>query len=413
MSEQFIAAQKVLEALEKAGYEAYLVGGCVRDSLLNKEPADYDVTTNALPGEVQKIFPRTVPTGLQHGTVSVIQNKTVVEVTTFRVDGTYEDCRRPRDVKFVSNLKDDLMRRDFTINALAMDRDGNVIDYVDGRIDLKRGLIRTVGKAEERFKEDALRMMRACRFAAQLSFQIEESTKVAINTCKCFANHLAVERIVAEFTRIWKTNQPSKGLIPLVETGLLGELPPFYETSITPNIQQREWENLDRFETHLEKWVYFFYLVFRDNENHKQVCKANIIDVLPKFKFSNSEKKTIFNMINLIASWNPNIKEKEGKLLLLKHHFKRVQLAEKLWRIISWRESSLPLEKWWTEMPVHHFSELAINGNDLLRVTERTPGPWIRETLQYLFYQVAFGHIKNQKQVLEKEGGKYGAGITP
>jgi tRNA nucleotidyltransferase (CCA-adding enzyme) len=412
MSEQLVAAQKVLEALEQAGYEAYLVGGCVRDSLLHIEPADYDITTNALPREVQKVFPRNIPTGLQHGTVSVIQNNTIIEVTTFRVDGSYEDHRRPDEVSFVSNLKDDLMRRDFTINALAMDRKGKVIDYVNGRVDLKTGRIRTVGKAEERFEEDALRMLRACRFASQLLFQIDESTQTAIHTCKTFANQLAVERIVLEFTKIWKTKLPSKGLIPLLETGLFAELPPFRHLSISTNIDHQEWMNLDRLETKLERWVYFLYLISRNNKNRKQVCKTNIINILPKFKFSNSEKRAISSLITLVSDWNPVISEKKGKLLLLEHHISCVRLAEKLWQLISKKQECLPLEKWWREMPIHEFSELAINGNDLLRVTGKAPGPWLKETLQYLYHQVAFGYIQNKRQDLEKEGGNHGAGIT-
>lgn len=412
MNEQFIAAQKVLETLENAGYEAYLVGGCVRDSLLGIKPADYDITTNALPSEVQKVFPRTIPTGLQHGTVSVIQNKTVIEVTTFRVEGTYGDHRRPEEVEFVSRLQDDLMRRDFTINALAMDRNGKVIDFTNGRRDLETGWIRTVGKAEKRFEEDALRMLRACRFAAQLTFQIDEETQNAIKTCKSFAIHLAVERIVAEFKKIWKTEYPSLGLIPLVETALIAELPPFHRLSLSVKINGQEWGNLDQLETPLAKWAYFLHLVFRSDDNPKQVCRTNIINLLPKFKLSNPEKKALANITNLIADWNPNILVEEGKLLLLKHHIDVVCTAEKLWQLISDDGTTLPLEKWWKEMPIHQFSELAINGNDLLRVTGRPAGPWLKETLQYLYHQVALGYIRNKRQVLEKEGGNYGAGIT-
>jgi tRNA nucleotidyltransferase (CCA-adding enzyme) len=411
MNEQFLAAQKVIVALKHAGYEAYLVGGCVRDHLLGKEPADYDITTNAFPWEVQKIFPRNIPTGLKHGTISVIQDQSVLEVTTFRVEGNYEDHRRPGKVKFVSSLRDDLMRRDFTINAMAMDVNGDVIDYADGRTDLDTGWIRTVGKAGDRFAEDALRMVRACRFAAQLSFTIEEKTKEAIRDCKVYANHIAVERMVAEFTKIWSSKYPSKGLMPLIETGLLAELPPFCNVSIAPNVCSQEWGNLDHLANQIEKWVYFLYLVFR-NDNRRQVCNTNIIALLPKFKFSNTKKKAIASLTSLVADWNPDISIKTGKLMLLKHPMERVQSAEKLWNLISQKQTSLPWEKWWKDMPIHHFPELAINGNDLLQVTGKKPGPWLKETLQYLFQQVAFGSIRNEKRDLEKEGRNYGTGIT-
>jgi tRNA nucleotidyltransferase (CCA-adding enzyme) len=412
MNEQFAAAKKVLQSLEDAGYEAFLVGGCVRDNLLGKEPADYDITTNALPNEIIKVFPRTIPTGIKHGTISVIQNKTVIEVTTYRVEGNYEDHRRPNEVQFVSQLKDDLMRRDFTINAMAMNRKGNVIDYVNGRDDLRTGIIRTVGKAENRFEEDALRMLRACRFASQLSFSIDESTMKAIQKCKSYANHLAVERIVAEFEKIWRSSQPSNGLRPLLSTNLILDLPPFHFQTIEPNITEVEWNNLDVFSTSLERWVYFLYLIFRRSKNHQQVCRKDLISILPKFKFSNHDKRAIASIVILIDEWDITITEEQGKLLLLKYQLNTVLVAEQIWEKITKRKSNLPLQKWWEQMPIHQLSELAINGNDLLRVTGKAAGPWLKKTLQYLYHQVVFGHLPNVTEVLEKEGGEYGAGLT-
>ncbi|WP_051271165.1 CCA tRNA nucleotidyltransferase [Shimazuella kribbensis] len=413
MNEQLYAAKKVLKKLERAGYEAYLVGGCVRDKLLRKEPADYDITTNALPSKVQSLFSHTIPTGLQHGTVTVVYNKQVMEVTTYRIEGSYVDHRRPDEVQFVSQLKDDLMRRDFTINALAMDHQSKVYDFVNGQKDLELGWIRTVGKAEERFAEDALRMLRACRFAAQLSFQIDATTLQAIEKCKSYANHLAVERVVVEFSKIWKAKHSSKGLIPLVQTYLVKELPPFYNTIRDTNITDQEWGVLDKLKSSEEKWIYFLYLVFRENDISKQVCFANISQVIPKFKFSNTEKGELLNLLFLISTWDTDITIERGKLLLLHYHIDMVQKAQRLWQYITRKQNvSLPFDSWWKQMPIHHFSELAINGNDLLRVTGKPAGPWLKETLQYLYQQVAFGYIQNIKVVLEKEGGNYGAGLT-
>ena len=161
----------ILESLQKAGYEAYVVGGCVRDALLGREPHDWDITTSALPTEVKNVFPRTVDTGLQHGTVTVLCGGTGYEVTTFRVDGVYEDGRHPKEVTFTPSLKEDLRRRDFTINAMAYNNASGLVDLFGGQQDLENGVVRAVGDPVQRFTEDALRIMRAIRFSAQLGYE--------------------------------------------------------------------------------------------------------------------------------------------------------------------------------------------------------------------------------------------------
>ena len=161
---------EVLDTLQRAGFEAWYVGGCVRDTLLGRPIHDWDVTTSALPEQVLALFPRTVPTGLQHGTVTVLSDSGPVEVTTYRADGDYHDGRHPDGVRFVRSLREDTARRDFTVNAMAMDQRGNIRDFYGGRADLAAGILRCVGAPERRFREDALRMLRACRFAAQLGF---------------------------------------------------------------------------------------------------------------------------------------------------------------------------------------------------------------------------------------------------
>ena len=171
------------EKLCEHGYEAYLVGGCVRDMLLGREPGDWDITTSAKPEEVKAVFRRTVDTGIKHGTVTVMMGKEGYEVTTFRIDGDYTDGRHPDSVTFTPDLIEDLKRRDFTINAMAYNRDRGLVDAFGGRKDLEDGVIRCVGAAEERFTEDALRILRAIRFSAQLGFEIEEHTENAIKNC--------------------------------------------------------------------------------------------------------------------------------------------------------------------------------------------------------------------------------------
>ncbi len=193
----------VMSLLEQSGFEAYAVGGCVRDSLLGRTPYDWDVCTSACPEETLAVFSdfRTIPTGIKHGTVTVIADSPV-EITTFRIDGEYLDNRRPSEVLFTRTLADDLCRRDFTVNAMAADKNGNVTDLYGGKEDLQRKIIRCVGCAEKRFDEDALRIMRALRFAATLGFELEESTAKAVHAQKELLKNIAIERIRVETDKL-------------------------------------------------------------------------------------------------------------------------------------------------------------------------------------------------------------------
>ncbi len=202
------AVAEVLDVLERSGEEAYIVGGCVRDSIMGKEPKDWDITTSALPEKIKSLFPRTVDTGIKHGTVTVLRQKEAIEVTTFRVDGKYEDHRRPKEVSFTKSLQEDVARRDFTVNAMAYSPQLGLIDYFGGQEDLQRGLIRCVGKAEERFEEDALRMMRAIRFAAVLHFEIEMETAEAIGRKQSLLRAVSQERIRVEFVKTLASDYP-------------------------------------------------------------------------------------------------------------------------------------------------------------------------------------------------------------
>ena len=198
----------IINTLEAAGYEAYAVGGCVRDSLLNREPDDWDITTSARPQQVKDVFPRTIDTGIQHGTVTVMMGKEGFEVTTYRIDGEYEDSRHPKEVIFTANLIEDLKRRDFTINAFAYNHRSGIVDAFDGMTDLKNGIIRCVGEAKERFTEDALRMMRAVRFSAQLGYDIEEKTKEAIVELAPNLKNISAERIQVELVKLLQSPHP-------------------------------------------------------------------------------------------------------------------------------------------------------------------------------------------------------------
>ncbi len=201
-------AQEILEKLNAHGYEAYIVGGCVRDSLLEKEPEDWDITTSAKPEEVKSVFGRTIDTGIQHGTVTIMRGKTGYEVTTYRIDGEYEDGRHPKTVEFTSNLKEDLKRRDFTINAMAYSPREGLIDIFGGVRDLQAGIIRCVGTAADRFTEDALRILRAIRFCAQLGFKIEENTWHSIKAIGPNLARVSKERVQAELTKLLVSSHP-------------------------------------------------------------------------------------------------------------------------------------------------------------------------------------------------------------
>lgn len=209
----------ILSQLKNSGYEAFAVGGCVRDTLLSKIPEDWDITTSAKPEQVKEIFKRTIDTGLKHGTVTVLKNHVAYEITTYRIDGEYEDGRHPREVAFTTDLKEDLRRRDFTINAMAYSHETGIVDIFGGMEDLKRKLIRCVGDARERFTEDALRILRAIRFSAQLGFAIEGHTFAVLADIAPNLAHVSKERIQAELTKTLLSAHPERILIA-DETGM-------------------------------------------------------------------------------------------------------------------------------------------------------------------------------------------------
>ena len=221
-------AAQILKTLNAAGYEAYVVGGCVRDSILGREPGDWDITTSALPEQVKELFRRTVDTGIQHGTVTVMMDKEGFEVTTYRVDGEYHDGRHPDAVTFTRSLEEDLKRRDFTINAMAYHPEHGLVDLFGGMEDIGKRIIRCVGNPVERFTEDALRMLRAVRFSAQLGFTVEENTKAALARMSGNLEHVSAERIQTELVKLLVSDHPDY-LRTAWETGLTREFLPEFD----------------------------------------------------------------------------------------------------------------------------------------------------------------------------------------
>ena len=222
----------IIRKLTEAGFEAYAVGGCVRDTILGRTPGDWDITTSALPEQVKTLFRRTIDTGIEHGTVTVMIKQEGFEVTTYRVDGDYQDGRHPTSVTFTPSLVEDLKRRDFTINAMAYGPGEGVVDCFDGLADLENNLIRCVGDPEERFREDALRMMRAVRFSAQLGFTIEENTKAAIKKLAGNLRLISQERIQAELIKLITSPHPDY-LRTAYETGITAVVLPEFDRMMT------------------------------------------------------------------------------------------------------------------------------------------------------------------------------------
>ena len=243
------AVQRCCDTLLAAGFAAHPVGGCVRDLLLGRVPGDWDVTTSARPETVQSLFPHTIPTGIKHGTITVIEDDIPIEVTTFRLESGYGDFRHPDRVSFDTNLTGDLSRRDFTVNAMALDEHLDVIDPFGGKSDLERRIIRAVGEPERRFSEDALRILRGIRFAAQLGFEIEPDTAAAMKICAPLVDKVSAERIKTEVEKTLLSSNPKR----VGELVALGVLDRFHR-----KWQPCDWEKLNHVpNTSTERWRAF------------------------------------------------------------------------------------------------------------------------------------------------------------
>lgn len=283
----------IIEELNQAGYEAYAVGGCVRDTLLNRKPEDWDITTSASPWEVKRLFRRTIDTGLQHGTVTVMLHHVGYEVTTYRIDGEYEDGRHPKQVIFTKSLMEDLKRRDFTINAMAYSEKSGIVDEFHGISDLEEKIIRCVGSAKERFQEDALRMLRAIRFAAQLGFTIEEETEKAISSLAGTLEKVSRERIQVELNKLLLSRHP-ECIKKVYQVGLFPYALPDTEEFCKEDVQNKVIQMIKHLpEDSILRWAGFlsFYTKASEGErilrglkfdNHTIEYVSKLIQYLPR-----------------------------------------------------------------------------------------------------------------------------------
>lgn len=383
----FTKAESVLSEIQAHGFEAYFVGGSVRDALLNQPIHDVDIATSAYPEEIKEIFHRTVDVGIDHGTVLVLIGEEQYEITTFRTESTYQDFRRPDTVTFVRSLKEDLKRRDFTINALAMNVDGEIIDLFDGINDLEQQVIRAVGNPKERFHEDALRMMRGLRFASQLDFTIEPDTLSAIEDFHPLLGKISVERIAVEFIKLLLGKNRRAALLPFIETEcyqycpeLSGKGAALLDFADLPNKQ---------IETESQAWALLIKTI--------GLKESAIRSFLKSWKQSNQmiyEVQQVIYGLNqrLLGEWEVND--------LFNLGLDAVLSVEKLLFYYDQKSKLKEAKERYVSLPIHERKELAVTGNDLLAYLDRTPGKWLGELIQLIETTVVNGQIKNNRKEL-------------
>ena len=423
----------IIHRLEDAGYEAYAVGGCVRDCVLGRVPDDWDITTSAHPLQIKALFQRTIDTGIAHGTVTVMMGKQGFEVTTYRIDGEYEDSRHPKEVTFTASLKEDLRRRDFTINAMAYNERSGLVDEFGGLSDLEQKIIRCVGNPIERFTEDALRMMRAVRFSAQLGFTIEDETRKAIGELVQNLHHVSAERIQVELVKLVTSPHPDY-LRTGYETGITGVILPEFDCAMKmeqnhPHHKYSVGEHiLHSMNAIAPDKVLRLTMLFHDlgkiqtkttdeegrDHFHNHACvSAEMADsILRRLKFDNDTKNKV---IKLVTYHDYKIEENERALRraankigveLIQSLFlvKRADVAaqsgymekekldsleklENLYQLIREREDCLTIK------------DLAIGGKDLLEAGMK-PGKEMGATLERLLELVLEEPSRNTKEYL-------------
>lgn len=391
MNEPFLSANPILEKLELEGYEAYFVGGSVRDFLLNKPISDVDIATSATPCEVKKVFPKTIDIGIEHGTVLVLFRNESYEITTFRAEAEYEDFRRPKEVSFIRNLTDDLARRDFTMNAIAMDRQGNLIDPFDGQKAIREEKIQTVGCAEERFQEDALRMMRAVRFMSQLSFKIEAETKKALVKLVHLLDNIAIERKKAEFDKLLVGPSRNNAFELIIETNLYLYLPGLSN-------QRDRLEKLYSFDNKelnkQEMWALIAHCL--------DLSGKSLENFLRSWRLSLKEIREILHMVHYM---NIRLKQEWSAYSLFLANRETVLSVEKLYLVIHGlidRESIRHWQTIYSHLPIKGREEINVTGNDLMSWFNREGGPWMKEAIDRIEQAIVEGKVANEKNKIKE-----------
>ncbi|AKP66528.1 CCA tRNA nucleotidyltransferase [Companilactobacillus ginsenosidimutans] len=385
----FQQALPILKMIEDAGYEAYFVGGSVRDHILGLPIHDVDIATSAYPEEIKSIFKHTIDTGIKHGTVTVLMGDNSYEITTFRTESGYQDYRRPDKVTFVRSLTDDLKRRDFTINALAVDHNGNVVDKFDGLTDLKNHLIKAVGVADERFHEDALRMMRAVRFQSQLNFSIEDKTERAIADNAHLLSKIAVERVHEEFVKMFFGQSWKNGLSDFLRLNLYEYCPGFKDNlhELSKLVKAPNVKMID--ETMI--WTAIGYVLDLHGEelNH----------FLRQWKVSNKIREDCLLTENQLI----NFKNKDFDVWkIYKLGITNIPRVEALCELFNVKINIEQIDNIVSEIPIKNSHSMKITGKDVIDILDIKPGPQIGEYMDILEKAVVTQTVTNTYKDLQR-----------
>lgn len=391
MREPFKSAIPVLELIEKSGFKAYFVGGSVRDYLLDQPINDIDIASSATPSEIKEIFPKTIDLGIEHGTVMVLYNHHTYEITTFRSESDYVDYRRPSQVTFIRSIEEDLARRDFTMNAVAMNRFGVILDPFGGKQDIEAKTIRTVGTASERFSEDALRMLRGIRFVSKLSFILDKETYQGMKELGHLLGHIAVERIAAELDKLFSGEQMSQAIQLLIETDIHKYIPGLNDKGT----QLLELSKLSIQSLSIdEKWALFSYLI--------QKSEKEVKPFLLGLRFSNKRVQQIVSMAKWLDersknSWSIDSVYTSGKEMAL--------CVEKLYQAYTGEINSHEYQKLHTiieALPIYSLVDIEVSGTDLIDWKGEKAGPWVKDLLKKIETEILHGRLENDNEVIKE-----------
>lgn len=384
---EFQEALPILNKLQSAGYEAYFVGGSVRDAILGRPIHDVDIATSAYPEETKSVFPRTIDVGIEHGTVLVLHQQHEYEITTFRTEDVYVDFRRPSQVSFVRSLEEDLKRRDFTVNAFALNQDGEVIDKFAGLEDLEHHVLRAVGIAKERFNEDALRIMRGFRFAATLDFDIENKTFQAMRETAPLLEKISVERIFVEFDKLLTATFWRKGLEKLIEAGAYGFLPEMRQKGTEMAALLERLEQDFCFQTSEQAWAML-------------LIALEVKDVrgfLRKWKTSNDFQKAVSQ---LVEAYQVREQVSADKWICYKYGLDNLLLVEELRQAQGLSVETEKIQRLDASLQIHDKHEIVVNGAVLMQEFNIKPGPQLGELLTTIEEAIVWGQIENQKEAI-------------
>ncbi|HEM6146103.1 CCA tRNA nucleotidyltransferase [Streptococcus suis] len=384
---EFQEALPILEKIKAAGYEAYFVGGSVRDAILGRPIHDVDIATSSYPQETKQIFPRTIDVGIEHGTVLVLAGNKEYEITTFRTEKEYVDFRRPSQVSFVRSLEEDLKRRDFTVNAFALDEEAQIVDLFDGMTDLENRTLRAVGIPSERFNEDALRIMRGFRFAATLDFEIEPTTFTAMVETAPLLEKISVERSFIEFDKLLMADFWRKGLRAMIDSKAYDFLPDLAGKSDELEAMLTGLTEEFRFSTSEQAWAMLFVCLGIDN----------IKSFLKKWKTSNDFQRSVVKLVEIyqLRQAGPVTKQ-----ICFKYGKEFLYLVEELRQAQGLVTDFAAIDKIDQALTIHDKHEIVVNGGHLMKTFDLKPGPVLGELLKEVEFQIVEGQLENEEQAI-------------